>query len=67
MNKYKVIYYLSIVVFIVNLLAMIGSLFRWFTIVESKYLFWINIVLLLVFRWVERKIKFKKVEKGEKS
>lgn len=67
MNKYKVIYYLSIVVFIVNLLAMIVSLFGWFTIVESKYLFWINIVLLLVFRWVERKIKFKKVEKGEKS
>ena len=67
MNKYKVIYYLSIVVFIVNLLAMIGSLLGWFTIVESKYLFWINIVLLLVFRWVERKIKFKKVEKGEKS
>lgn len=67
MNKYKVIYYLSIVVFIVNLLAMIGSLFGWFTIVEAKYLFWINIVLLLVFRWVERKIKFKKVEKGEKS
>ena len=66
MNKYKVIYYLSIVVFIVNLLAMIGSLIGWFTIVESKYLFWINIVLLLVFRWVERKIKFKKVEKGEK-
>ena len=67
MNKYKVIYYLSIVVFIVNFLAMIGILFGWFTIVESKYLFWINIVLLLVFRWVERKIKFKKVEKGEKS
>ena len=38
MNKYKVIYYLSIVVFIVNLLAMIGSLFGWFTIVESKSL-----------------------------
>ena len=67
MNKYKVIYYLSIVVFIVNLLAMIGSLLGWFTIVESKYLFWINIVLLLVFRWVERKIKFKKILKGEKS
>lgn len=66
MNKYKVIYYLSIVVFIVNLLAMIGSLFGWFTIVESKYFFWINIVLLLVFRWVERKIKFKEVVKGEK-
>lgn len=66
MNKYKVIYYLSIVVFIVNLLAMIGSLFSWFTIVESKYLFWINIILLLVFRWVEKKIKFKELVKGEK-
>ena len=66
MNKYKVIYYLSIVVFIVNLLAMIGSLLGWFTIVESKYLFWINIVLLLVFRWVENKIKFKELVKGEK-
>ena len=66
MNKYKVIYYLSIVMFIVNLLAMIGSLLGWFTIVESKYLFWINIVLLLVFRWVEKKIKFKEILKGEK-
>ena len=66
MNKYKVIYYLCIVVFIVNLLAMIGSLIGWFTIVESKYLFWINIVLLLVFRWVEKKIKFKELVKGEK-
>ena len=67
MNKYKGIYYLCIVVFIVNLLAMIGTLFGWFTIVESKYLFWINLVLLLVFRWVERKIKVKKIVKGEKS
>ena len=66
MNKYKVIYYLCIVVFIVNLLAMIGTLFGWFTIVEGKYLFWNNIVLLLVFRWVERKIKFKELVKGEK-
>ena len=66
MNKYKLIYYLCIVVFIVNLLAMIGTLFGWFTIVESKYLFWINIVLLLVFRWVEKKIKFKELVKGEK-
>ena len=65
MNKYKVIYYLCIVVFIVNLLAMIGILFGWFTIIESKYLFWINLVLLLVFRWVERKIKFKELVKGE--
>lgn len=66
MNKYKMIYYLCIVVFIVNLLAMIGSLFGWFTIVEGKYLFWNNIVLLLVFRWVEKKIKFKELVKGEK-
>ena len=66
MNKYRVAYYLCIVVFIVNLLAMIGTLFGWFTIVESKYLFWINIVLLLVFRWIERKIKFKEIVKGEK-
>lgn len=66
MNKYNVIYYLCIVVFIVNLLAMIGSLFGWFTIVEGKYLFWNNIVLLLVFRWVEKKIKFKELVKGEK-
>ena len=66
MNKYKVIYYLSIVVFIVNLLAMIKSLFGWFTIVESKYLFWIDIVLLLVFRWVEGGIEFKEILKGEK-
>lgn len=65
MNKYRVIYYLCIVVFIVNLLAMIGTLFGWFTIVESKYLFWINLVLLLVFRWVEKKIKFKELVKGE--
>ena len=66
MNKYKVIYDLCIVVFIMNLLAMIGTLFGWFTIVDSKYLFWINIVLLLVFRWVERKIMFKEIVKGEK-
>lgn len=66
MNKYKVIYYLCIVLFIVNLLAMIGSLFGWFSIVEGKYLFWNNIVLLLVFRWIENKIKFKELVKGEK-
>ena len=66
MNKYKVVYYLCIVVFIVNLLAMIGTLFGWVTIVEGKYLFWNNIVLLLVFRWVEKKIKFKELVKGEK-
>ena len=66
MNKYKVIYYLSILVFIANIFVMIGSLLGWFTIVENKYIFWINIVLLLVFRWVEKKIKFKELVKGEK-
>ncbi len=66
MNKYKVIYYISILVFIANIFAMIGSLLGWFTIIESKYLFWNNIVLLLVFRWVEKKIKFKELVKGEK-
>ena len=66
MNKYKVIYYISIIVFIANIFAMIGTLLGWFTIVESKYLFWVNIVLLLVFRWVEKKMKFKKIVKGEK-
>ena len=66
MNKYKVIYYISIIVFIANIFVMIGSLIGWFTIVQNKYLFWINIVLLLVFRWVERKIKFKESLKGEK-
>ena len=66
MNKYKVIYYVSILVFIANIFVMIGSLIGWFTIVQNKYLFWINIVLLLVFRWVEKKIKFKELVKGEK-
>ena len=66
MNKYKVIYYVSILVFIANIFVMIGSLLGWFTTVKSKYLFWINIVLLLVFRWVERKIKVKEIVKGEK-
>ena len=65
MNKYKVIYYMSVLALIVNAFAMIGTLFGWFTIVESKYLFWINLVLLLVFRWVEKKIKFKELVKGE--
>ena len=57
MNKCKVIYYLSIVVFIVNLLAMIGTLLGWFYFVESKYLFWINLVLLSIFNWLKKKEK----------
>ena len=66
MNMYKVIYYMSVFAFIVNAFAMIGTLLGWFYFVESKYLFWINIVLLLVFRWIDRKIKFKEIVKGEK-
>ena len=66
MNKFKVIYYMSVLALIVNAFAMIGTLLGWFYFVESKYLFWINLVLLLVFRWVERKIKFKELVKGEK-
>ena len=57
MNKYKLIYYLSIVVFIVNLLAMIGTLLGWFYFVESKYLFWINLVLLSIFNRLKKKEK----------
>ena len=57
MNKCKVIYYLSIVVFIVNVLAMIGTLLGWFYFVESKYLFWINLVLLSIFNWLKKKEK----------
>ena len=57
MNKCKVIYYLSIVVFIVNLLAMIGTLLGWFYFVESKYLFWINLVLLSIFNRLKKKEK----------
>ena len=57
MNKCKVIYYLSIVVFIVNLLAMIGTLLGWFYFVESKYLFWINLVLLSIINRLKKKEK----------
>ena len=57
MNKYKVIYYMSVFAFIVNAFAMIGTLFGWFYFVESKYLFWINLVLLSIFNRLEKKEK----------
>ena len=57
MNKYKVIYYMSVLVLIVNAFAMIGTLFGWFYFVESKYLFWINLVLLSIFNWLKKKEK----------
>ena len=57
MSKYRVIYFLCIVVFIMNVLAMIGTLLGLFYIVESKYLFWINLVLLSIFYWLKKKEK----------
>ena len=66
MNKYRVLYHMSVLALYVNAFAMIGTLLGWFYFDESKYLFWINLVLLLVFRWVEKKIKFKGLVKGEK-
>lgn len=57
MNKYKVIYYMSVFAFIVNAFAMIGTLMGWFYFVESKYLFWINLVLLSIFNRLKKKEK----------
>ncbi|RSI64409.1 hypothetical protein [Streptococcus oralis] len=57
MNKYKVIYYRSVFAFIVNAFAMIGTLLGWFYFVESKYLFWINLVLLSIFNRLKKKEK----------
>ena len=57
MNKYKVIYYMSVFAFIVNAFAMIGTLLGWFYFVESKYLFWINLVLLFIFNRLKKKEK----------
>ena len=57
MNKYKVIYYMSVFDFIVNAFAMIGTLLGWFYFVESKYLFWINLVLLSIFNRLKKKEK----------
>lgn len=57
MNKYQVIYYMSVFAFIVNAFAMIGTLLGWFYFVESKYLFWINLVLLSIFNRLKKKEK----------
>lgn len=57
MNKYKVIYYMSVFAFIVNAFTMIGTLLGWFYFVESKYLFWINLVLLSIFNRLKKKEK----------
>ena len=57
MNKYRVVYYMSVFAFIVNAFAMVGTLLGWFYFVESKYLFWINLVLLSIFNRLEKKEK----------
>ena len=57
MNKYKVIYYVVAIALVVNAFAMIGTLLGWFYFVESKYLFWINLVLLSIFNRLKKKEK----------
>ena len=57
MNKYRVIYYMSVLALIVNAFAMIGTLLGLFYFVESKYLFWINLVLLSIFNRLQKKKK----------
>ena len=55
MNMYRVVYYMSVLALIVNAFAMIGTLLGWFYFVESKYLFWINLILLSIFNWLKKK------------
>ena len=57
MNMYRVVYYMSVLALIVNAFAMIGTLLGWFYFVESKYLFWINLVLLSILNWLKKKEK----------
>ena len=57
MNMYRVVYYMSVLALIVNALAMIGTLLGWFYFVESKYLFWITLVLLSIFNRLKKKEK----------
>ena len=48
---------MSILALIVNAFAMVGTLLGWFYFVESKYLFWINLILLSIFNWLKKKEK----------
>ena len=57
MGVTRVVYFMSVLALIVNALAMIGTLLGWFYFVESKYLFWINLVLLSIFNRLEKKEK----------
>ena len=67
MNMYKVVYYMSVLALIVNAFAMIGTLLGWFYFVESKYLFWINLVLLSIFSRLKKKEKKEKKEKNDEQ
>lgn len=57
MNKYRVLYHMSVLALIVNAFAMVGTLLGWFYFVESKYLFWINLILLSIFNRLKKKEK----------
>ena len=57
MNKYRVLYHMSVLALIVNAFAMVGTLLRWFYFVESKYLFWLNLSLLSIFNRLKKKEK----------
>ncbi|WP_434350145.1 hypothetical protein [Streptococcus sp. KHUD_014] len=55
MNKFKVIYCMSVFALIVIAFAMIGTLLGWFYFDESKYLFWLNLALLSIFNRLKKK------------
>ena len=57
MNKYRVLYHMSVLALIVNAFAMVGTLLSWFYFVESKYLFWLNLSILSIFNWLKKKEK----------
>ena len=57
MNKYRVVYYMSVLALYVNAFAMIGTLLGWFYFDESKYLFWLNLALLSIFNRLKKKEK----------
>ena len=65
MNKYKVIYYMSVFAFIVNAFAMIGMDLGWFNPYQSNQFVWAYFALIPVVDWIEKKSKNLTSEKGE--
>ena len=55
MNKFKVIYYMSVLALTMNAFTMIGTLLGWFYFDESKYLFWLTLALLSIFNRLKKK------------